>query len=208
MSEVSTGHADSRPYGRLADTPEPAGGADYERFAANLRHLLDAVGGARLPDPLVSRVADQLAELGAQLAPFAVAESDRVAGRRFDLPGRGQTMVPALHWDEADAHHGRCRLTFGRHYLGGGGAAHGGAVPLVFDEALSAVANRDRPMARTAYLHVDYRAIVPIDTELWIDVEVDRVQGRKCYLRGGLHHGDVLCAQAEALFVELRPGQP
>ncbi|MCM3887183.1 hotdog domain-containing protein [Frankia sp. R82] len=215
MGEVSAVHVDTQPSRDQAGGPEqagaepaePAGGADYARLVENLRHLLDAVAAARPPSPLVSRLADQLAELDAQLAPFAVAEAARVAGRRFDLPGRGQTMAPALHWDEFDAHHGRCRVTLGQHYTGGG-AAHGGAVSLLFDEALSAVANRGRPMARTAYLHVDYRAITPIGTELWIDVVVDRVEGRKCYLRGGLHHGEVLCAQAEALFVELRPDQP
>jgi len=38
----------------------------------------------------------------------------------------------------------------------------------------------------------------------WFESE----QGRKRLLRGTLHHGDRLCAEAESLFVELLPGQP
>jgi hypothetical protein len=39
---------------------------------------------------------------------------------------------------------------------------------------------------------------------VWFESE----QGRKRFLRGTVHHGDRLCAEAEGLFVELKPGQP
>jgi acyl-coenzyme A thioesterase PaaI-like protein len=185
----------------------PAGGPDYGRLADNLRHLLDVVAGARPPAALVTRAADRLASLSAELEPFTVSEFEQIAGHRPDLVGRGQTMVPAVIWDEQDSAHARCRTTFGRHFLGGGGAAHGGAIALLFDDVLSAVANIGRPPARTAYLRTTYRAIVPIAVELRLDVTVDRGEGRKWFVSGRLHHGDVLCAEAEALFVELRPGQ-
>jgi hypothetical protein len=35
-----------------------------------------------------------------------------------------------------------------------------------------------------------------------------RIQGRKRLLRAQLNHGDILCAEAEGLFIELRPDQP
>jgi hypothetical protein len=37
---------------------------------------------------------------------------------------------------------------------------------------------------------------------------VDRVEGRKRFLTGAIHHGDTLTADATGLFVELLPGQP
>ena len=36
---------------------------------------------------------------------------------------------------------------------------------------------------------------------------LDRQEGRKYFVRGELRHGDVVCADAEGLFVALKPGQ-
>jgi len=38
--------------------------------------------------------------------------------------------------------------------------------------------------------------------EAWIE----RVEGRKIFCRGTLHAGERLCAEAEAIFVSLKPG--
>ena len=64
------------------------------------------------------------------------------------------------------------------------------------------------PRQRTAYLHVNYRQIVPIDQELQVDARVDRVEGRKIFVSGRLSDGDTVLTDAEALFVLLKPGQP
>lgn len=61
---------------------------------------------------------------------------------------------------------------------------------------------------RTAYLKIDYRHIVPIEKELQIDAGIDRDEGRKIFVSGRLRDGDTLLAEAEALFVRLKPGQP
>jgi hypothetical protein len=64
------------------------------------------------------------------------------------------------------------------------------------------------PRQRTAYLHINYRQIVPIEKELQIDAGVDRVEGRKIFVSGRLSHGDAVLTDSEALFVLLKPGQP
>ena len=61
---------------------------------------------------------------------------------------------------------------------------------------------------RTAYLHVNYRQIVPIDKELQVDARVDRAEGRKIFVTGRLLDGNTVLCDAEALFVKLNPGQP
>ena len=99
---------------------------------------------------------------------------------------------------------------FRRFHLGRNGAVHGGALGLLFDSVLgmtSAVITGG-PRQRTAYLHVNYRQIVPINKELQIDAAVDRVEGRKIFVSGRLSDGDTLLTDAEALFVLLKPGQP
>jgi acyl-coenzyme A thioesterase PaaI-like protein len=100
-------------------------------------------------------------------------------------------------------------VVFRRLHLGGGGAAHGGTLPLLFDEVLGRLSNSgDRPTARTAYLKVNYRHITPLNTELDVEGRLERQDGRKRWITGRLAHGDTLLADAEGLFVQLRPGQP
>jgi acyl-coenzyme A thioesterase PaaI-like protein len=174
-----------------------------------LRTLQDRVTAAAPPEVLIAEVTRAVTELSARLEPHAVGELQQITGHLVDLPGRGQTMSPAIHVDETDTQHASGRVTYGRHYLGGNGAVHGGAIPLVFDEILGRLANTgDRPPSRTAYLNVDVRSITPVETELRFEGWFEREEGRKRVLRGILHHGDVLCAEAEGLFVALRPGQP
>jgi acyl-CoA thioesterase FadM len=61
---------------------------------------------------------------------------------------------------------------------------------------------------RTAFLHVDYRNIARIERDLRVDARLDGVEGRKIYVSGRLLDGDTVLAEARALFVKLKPGQP
>jgi acyl-coenzyme A thioesterase PaaI-like protein len=114
-----------------------------------------------------------------------------------------------VHYEHADGHRVRGRVTFTRFYLGGGGAVHGGAVPLVFDEVLGRLAGASgRSRSRTAYLHVNYRNVTPLDRALQLEASVERIEGRKLLIIGSLHDGGTLLCDAEGLFVTLQPGQP
>ena len=174
-----------------------------------MRALLDLTASTQPPDDVVSDAADRLEEVAAMLRPHRVAENAAPAGARLDLPGRGHPMLIPLvvdSWTDDEAH---ARVTFRRAHVGGGGAAHGGTVALLFDDVLGRLANTGRRTpARTAYLHVNYRAVTPIDVELRVEATVDREEGRKRYATCRLFRGDVLVADAEGLFVQLLPGQP
>jgi acyl-coenzyme A thioesterase PaaI-like protein len=128
----------------------------------------------------------------------------------MDLPNRGNVLaVPTKMSKTPD---GRIRgwARFRRFHLGRNGAVHGGALGLLFDSVLgmtSAVLTGG-PYQRTAYLHIDYRNIVPIEKQLRVDAGIDRVDGRKIFVSGSLRDGDTLLTEAQALFVLLRPGQP
>jgi acyl-CoA thioesterase FadM len=63
------------------------------------------------------------------------------------------------------------------------------------------------PRSRTAYLHVNYRSVAPIEKDLRVEATVDRVEGRKKYSTGRILDGETLVADAEALFVALKAGQ-
>jgi acyl-coenzyme A thioesterase PaaI-like protein len=185
-------------------TPVPEG---YLPMVDELRELLDRVAAAVPTPELVADTTKAVAELNARLAEAEVDEPRQISGRLPAAPGRGQLAVPTLYIDEIDASRMTGRVRFGRHFLGSNGVVHGGAVPLLFDDVLGRLAVAGgRPRSRTAYLHVDYRSVAPIDTELAVDAWFEREEGRKHFLRGTLSDGDRLCAEASALFVALRPG--
>jgi acyl-coenzyme A thioesterase PaaI-like protein len=136
-------------------------------------------------------------------------EREQVFARRLDLPGRGQTMAPCFRVLSGDDHSVEGTVTFGRYFLGGGGAVHGGAIPLLFDEVLGRLANAGgRTRARTAYLHTDFRAITPVGVELSVTARFVREEGRKRLLRAELRHVETLCAEAEGLFARCVRGNP
>ena len=173
-----------------------------------LRTLQNQVTGSRPPADVLDEATRQLTELARQLAKYPVDERGQLAGQLAETPGRGQALIPPVYYDEAGPGRARGRVTFGRFYVGGNGAVHGGAIPLVFDEVMGRLANQGRSPARTAYLHLDYRNITPIETELTVEVQLQSAEGRKRLLRGVLRAGGTVCVEAEGLFVALRPGQP
>jgi acyl-coenzyme A thioesterase PaaI-like protein len=173
-----------------------------------LRALQDQVTGSAPPDSVLAEATRQLTELTRQLAAYPVDEHGQIAGHLADVPGRGQALTPPMHVEEVAPGKIRARVTFGRYYLGGNGAVHGGAIPLVFDELMGRLASTGGTPARTAFLHINYRNITPIESPLTVEVHLAAQDGRKRHMRGELRGGATLCADAEALFVALRPGQP
>ncbi|MGD9621980.1 MAG: PaaI family thioesterase [Mycolicibacterium sp.] len=192
--------------------PEPTtgGGADYGRFVEAVRDLQDHARAADAPDEVITEVADLLEKASQLLAPYDADEWTSPSGRRMDLPNRGNILqVPAeLHVTEDGRIAGCAR--FRRYHLGRNGAAHGGAVALLFDSMLGFTAFKltaGRPQ-RTAFLHVDYRSIAPVERQLSVDAGIDAIEGRKIFVSGRIvDRGDVL-AEGHALFVKLKPGQP
>ncbi|MDT5238555.1 MAG: hypothetical protein QOF88_1817 [Mycobacterium sp.] len=203
--------ADEHPGGGFnPPVPTDRGGPDYGRFVEAVRALQDHARSADAPDDVIARAADVLDDLNRLLAPYDADEWHSPSGRRMDLPNRGNIMqVPV---DLVVTEDGRIGGTarFRRFHLGRNGAVHGGALALLFDSLLGFAAFKlsRSPYQRTAYLHVNYRQIAPVDKEFQVDAAIDRIEGRKIFVSGRLLDGATVLCEAEALFVRLKPGQP
>jgi len=178
----------------------------YGELVQNLRDVQDRLASMRMDREVVDELSADLAAWTKRLAPLETDEPHQVNGRMLDLPVRGHAMLPELVVTSRGDGQVEGTVSFGRWFLGGGMAAHGGAVALLFDEVLGIQAGLAAGgMTRTAYLKVDYRALTPIDTELVARAWIDRVEGRKLFVRGELRHGEALCAEADGLFLQLLP---
>jgi acyl-coenzyme A thioesterase PaaI-like protein len=192
--------------------PEPTrkGGPDYGRFVDGVRKLQDHARAVDAPDEVITEAADMLEKVSALLSPFDTDEWQSPAGRRMDLPMRGNVLPVPMSARKTDDGRIQGWARFARFHLGRNGAVHGGSLGMLFDTVLgltSAVLTGG-PYQRTAYLKINYRQIVPIEKELQFDARIDQVDGRKIFVSGRLSDGDTLLTEADALFVRLKPGQP
>ena len=190
--------------------PTARGGRDYGRFVEAVRTMQDHARAADAPDEVITQAADLLEAASKLLAPYDADEWASPSGRRLDLPGRGSVLPVPVELARIDGDRIGGTAHFRRFHLGRNGAVHGGCIAQLFDSLLGYTAFRlTRSLyQRTAFLHVDYRKIVPIETKLQVDAGVDHVDGRKMFIAGRLLDGEVVLAEANALFVKLNPGQP
>lgn len=97
------------------------------------------------------------------------------------------------------------RVIFTGPYEGAPGCVHGGFIASAFDEVLGVAQSASGQPGMTANLTVDYRSPTPLLRELVFRGWCEKVEGRKIFTRGTLHHGETLCAEATGLFISMRP---
>ncbi len=74
-----------------------------------------------------------------------------------------------------------------------------------FDEVLGFAQAFSGYPGMTGNLNISYRSPTPLFHEVRYVGRLDRVEGRKIYASATLSAGDRLCAQAEGLFISLKP---
>lgn len=186
-------------------------GPGFGRFVAAMRRLQDLAVSADPDDDVWDDAADRVAALTELLGPFqAEVEGRAPAGRTPDLPGMGSLLLPPWTLTRYEPDGCEMRGHFTRFHVGGNHAVHGGVLPLLFDHVFGMVVHAaSRPISRTAFLHVDYRKITPIDAPLVVRGRVARTEGRKAFVSAELVDADgALLAEANGLMVQLLPGQP
>ncbi|OBA75419.1 thioesterase [Mycobacterium sp. 1554424.7] len=185
-------------------------GPGFGRFVEAMRRLQDLAVSADPGDDVWDDAADRAAALVEVLGPFEAEEGKAPAGRTPDLPGMGSLLLPP--WTLTRYAPDGVEMTgyFSRFHVGGNHAVHGGVLPLLFDHMFGMVSHAaGRPISRTAFLHVDYRKVTPIDTPLLVRGRVTRTEGRKAFVSAELVDGDdAVLAEANGLMVRLLPGQP
>ncbi|GAA4541667.1 PaaI family thioesterase [Mycobacterium paraffinicum] len=199
---VRGGFPDVKP---VEDAPEELG-----PFVAALRRLQDLTVSTK-PDPALWAAATaHLENACALLDGHQVPETESVAGRVLSLPGLAHPLMPPWMVTEFDPDGVSMAGHFTASHIGGNRAVHGGMIPLFYDWLLGmVVSTADIRPTRTAYLHVDYRNITPIDEPLTARGRITDIDGRKIFISATMTAADgTLLTEANGLMVRLLPHQP
>lgn len=185
-------------------------GPGFERFLTAMRRAQDLAVSVN-PDPDTwDEAADRVEELVKMLDPYRAGEGVGPANRVPTLPGAGSLLMPPWRVTRFESDGVELEVTFSRYHVGGNSAVHGGVLPLMFDSMFGMVIHATgRPISRTAFLHVDYRRVTPIDSVLTARGWLREAEGRKAFVNAELldADGNVL-AEANGLMIRLLPGQP
>lgn len=185
-------------------------GPGFARFLTTMRRLQDLAECADPDGDIWDQAAERAEEMVKLLDPFGAPEGVAPAGRVPTLPGMGSLLLPPFRVTRFAADGVAMAGQFSRFHVGGNSAVHGGVLPLLFDWIFGLVVHAaGRPISRTAFLHVDYRNVTPIDTPLQVRGRIDEVDGRKAFVSAELTDTDgALLAEAHGLMVRLLAGQP
>ncbi len=196
------GFPDVRP---VDDAPEELG-----RFVAALRRLQDLTVSTNPDGALWAAAADHIESAATLLDGHQVPETEVVAGLVLSLPGLAHPLMPPWTVTSAKADGVTMAGHFTSSHVGGNRAVHGGMIPLLYDWLFGMVVTSAgiRP-TRTAYLHVDYRKITPIDEPLTAQGRITTIDGRKVFIDATMIGADgTPLNEANGLMVKLLPHQP
>ena len=199
----------------IADDAPPEGQrAALLRLAAAMRKITEGLMDMDAPEADLlaaaeasERFAERLEESRTGHRSWGFSETSPSGNTRamFDhspLIGQANPVAPPLRlWVEGEEVVGTA--VFGRQYEGPPGHVHGGMVAAAFDEALGMVQAMTGRPGMTGTLTVRYRRPTPLHQELRFRARVERVEGRKIFASGTLHAGEVLCAEAEGVFISV-----
>ena len=201
-----------RHHGGFPEYGRASPGPGFGRFVATMRRLQDLAASTDPGDALWEVAADRAAELVDLLAPFQTDEQGKApAGRSPELPrASGSLLLPPWMLTRYAPDGVEMKGHFTRFHVGGNWAVHGGVLPLLFDHMFGMISHAaGRPISRTAFLHVDYRKVTPIDTPLVIRGRVTSTEARKAFVSAELVDGDeTVLAEGNGLMVRLLAGQP
>ena|SRR5256885_254870 len=192
------------------ETPERR--AEIRRLADAVRNIIEGFVATTAPLDVFHGIADDLEEIAARFddypqehlfTGFAEAGPAGDSLGPYDhspFMGLSNPLAPPMLLSvEGDRVLGT--VTCGSAYEGPPGHVHGGFVAAMFDELLGVAQSVSGKHGMTGRLIIHYRSPTPLHAELRMEGWLERAEGRKIVCRGTLHHDDVLCAEAEGLFI-------
>ncbi|MEZ5340181.1 MAG: PaaI family thioesterase [Acidimicrobiales bacterium] len=194
-----------------------------QEVGSQVRLIIEHLVDTRAPDADLGEIRDQLTVIADRLSSFehgrtyeGYSEASTAGGGGIEdgqpsghtdfspVIGTANPLAPPLvmSYDEA-TNTVIGDVVFGSAYEGAPGCAHGGWVAAAFDEVMGAAQALSGNPGMTGTLTTIYRSPTPIRTQLRITARLERVEGRKIFVVAEMHAGEVLCAEATAVFISI-----
>ena len=196
-----------------AQIPASGAWAQKRRLAAAMRLVIGRLVESNAPENELAAAADGLERYAERLAThprlrrlegFAETATAGDVAAFFDqspVIGLSNPLAPPISVRRSGERSAEAHARFGAAYEGPPGCVHGGWVAAAFDEVLGFVQSLAGSPGFTGTLTVRYRKPTPLHTDLRFEANVTGTERRKTFAEGRLYAGDVLTAEAEAIFV-------
>ena len=198
---------------QAAQTPASGAWAQKRRLASAMRLVIGRLVESNAPEDELRTAADALERYAERLAThprlrrlegFAETATAGDVAAFFDqspVIGLSNPLAPPISVRRSGELSAEAHARFGAAYEGPPGCVHGGWVAAAFDEVLGFVQSLAGSPGFTGTLTVRYRNPTPLHTDLRFEVHVTGTERRKTFAAGKLFAGDLLTAEAEAIFV-------
>jgi acyl-coenzyme A thioesterase PaaI-like protein len=210
-----TGRADFEPHWDGVKTTGAGAWEQKRRLAQAMRLVIERLVPSNAPEEELRIAAEQLEQYAEALKAHprllrmhghAESANSGDVGSFFDqspLIGMANPLAPPITIGQTGENTAAATVTFGSAYEGPPGSVHGGYVAAAFDEVLGFVQSLSGKGGFTGTLSIKYRKPTPLHQELYFEAEISRITGRKIFANGKLYAGDVLCAEAEGIFISV-----
>ena len=202
------------------DATKISGAAAWEqkrRLARAMRLVIERLVPSNAPEEELRAAAEGLERYAEALKAhprlkhfhgYAESANAGDVGAFFDqspMIGLANPLAPPITIGTSGERSAIASVTFGSAYEGPPGSVHGGFVAATFDEVLGFVQSLGGNPGMTGTLTVRYRRLTPLHTELIIEAELLRIQGRKIFTEGRILADGMVTAEAEGLFISIDP---
>jgi len=201
-----------------AATVRSDGPTPQNRLAAATRRLIAVLVGRDVPGEDLDEGVSAVDAAVDRLEAAATGKRPRRLPRAEDHPQDYFPTSPVIGWanplappvvlevvETDDGRELRGTVTFDYPYEGPPTCVHGGVIAQVCDELLGALMLMTGHAGMTGTLTTRYRRPTPLLVDLVLHARVVGVDGRKATAWCGIYHGDVLTAEAEGVFIKMRP---
>jgi len=187
---------------------------EMRRAADSVRAVIDRMFATQASEDALADVTSLVSQAAAILAryprsrPFEGFPEAANAGDPhafFDhspFAGRANPLAPPIEMEIVEQQViGHVR--YGAAYEGPPGSVHGGHIAAAFDEVLGMAQSLGGQPGMTGTLTIRYRKPTPLHADLRIVAQIDRMEGRKTFTTGAMHAGDLVTAEADAVFIRV-----
>jgi acyl-coenzyme A thioesterase PaaI-like protein len=204
------------------DASKVSGAAAWEqkrRLARAMRLVIERLVPSNAPEEELRAAAEGLERYAEALKAhprlksyhgYAESANAGDVGAFFDqspMIGLANPLAPPIVIAQSGERSAIATVNFGSAYEGPPSSLHGGFVAATFDEVLGFVQSLGGNPGMTGTLTVKYRRPTPLHTDLIIEAELVRIQGRKIFTEGRILANGMVTAEAEGLFISIGPSK-